>query len=284
MSTPIALLVALATALPAAAAAGDGVDEPPPVLLTRQLAEARGLAPGDLVRLAAAADGSGARLFRLAGTYEPLPDPMKITRTRHEARLHLPELLELARPAGALPSETVQSLNVALHDASRIPDVRRELERRVPGLVVAPARPGETEDNPFVALERFHQAIALVTVLGGTAFLFALMVMRADERREIVGILRLIGMSRRRVLAGVLGEGLVIAVAGALFGVAFSVLTEGLFNRFFQWRYDTALVFVRVTPSIALRSIAVAVPLGIAAGLVASFSLLRRETVELLRR
>jgi hypothetical protein len=55
-------------------------------------------------------------------------------------------------------------------------------------------------------------------------------------------------------------------------------------NRFFQWRYDTALVFVRVTRSIALQSIAVSVPLGILAGLVGSWTLLRRDVLALLGR
>ena len=52
---------------------------------------------------------------------------------------------------------------------------------------------------------------------------------------------------------------------------------EGSFNRFFQWRYDTALVFVHVTPKVALRSVLVAVPLGILASLLSTWSLLRRE-------
>ncbi len=60
--------------------------------------------------------------------------------------------------------------------------------------------------------------------------------------------------------------------------------SEGLFNRFFQWRYDTVLVFLRVTPSIAWRCVALAVPLGVLAGLVASWTLLRREILALLRR
>jgi hypothetical protein len=55
-------------------------------------------------------------------------------------------------------------------------------------------------------------------------------------------------------------------------------------NRFFQWRYDTTLVFVRVTLSIALRSIALSVPLGILAGVVGSWPLLRRDIVALVRR
>jgi putative ABC transport system permease protein len=257
----------------------------PSILLSRQLASSRGLVAGDVVRISASRDGSAARAFRLAGTYEPVPDPMKLTAERYEARLHLPHLLELTtNERAAVPAEAIQAINLALREGADAASVRRELGRRLPGLVVAPTRGGDAMTELFVVLERFHQAIAAVTVLGATAFLLALMIMRADERREVVGILRLIGMSRRRVLAGVLAEGLIIALAGALFGIAWAMLNEGLYNRFFQWRYDTTLVFVRVTPSIALRSVAIAVPLGLAAGLAASWTLLRRETVELLRR
>src|SRR5439155_7593986 len=112
----------------------------------------------------------------------------------------------------------------------------------------------------------------------------ALMVMRADERREVAGVLRLLGFSRRRVLQQALLEGLLIATAGALFGVAFSALTQGAVNAFFQWRYDTTLVFVRVTPGIAARCVALALPLGVMAGLLASWTLLRRPVLDLLRR
>jgi hypothetical protein len=75
-----------------------------------------------------------------------------------------------------------------------------------------------------------------------------------------------------------------IATAGATFGVLFALATEGAVNLFFQWRYDTALVFVRVTAGIAWRCVALAVPLGVLAGLVASWTLLRRDIVALLRR
>ena len=49
--------------------------------------------------------------------------------------------------------------------------------------------------------------------------------------------------------------------------VLLAALSETLINRFFQWRYDTALVFVRITPGVVLRSIVVAVPPTIAPGL-----------------
>ena len=81
-----------------------------------------------------------------------------------------------------------------------------------------------------------------------------------------------------------LAEGVVITLSGAVFGVLLSVLMQGGINQFFQWRYDTALVFVRVTPGVVLRSIAVSIPLGMAAILASSWSLLRREGMSLTRR
>ena len=80
--------------------------------------------------------------------------------------------------------------------------------------------PSGRGDDPFVVLDRFHWAIAIVTVAGSTAFLLALMVMRAEERREIIGILRLMGIPPRSILVEVLLEGLLIATAGAVFGIA----------------------------------------------------------------
>jgi cell division protein FtsX len=135
-----------------------------------------------------------------------------------------------------------------------------------------------------VVLERFHFAIAMITMIGSSAFLLALMVIRSEERRETAGILRLIGVPRKRILLEGFFEGLLIALAGTVFGVALALALEGVFNRFFQWYYDTALIFVAVRTTTILRCLAVALPLGIAAGLVASWVLLRREILALLRR
>src|SRR5262249_36038917 len=103
-------------------------------------------------------------------------------------------------------------------------------------------------------------------------------------RREIIGAMRLLGIRRRSLLVEVAVEGLVIAVAGAIAGMLIAVGCEGIVNRVFQARYDTTLVFLHVTPSIAVRSVALAVPLGIAAGVAASWTLLRRSILSLVRR
>jgi hypothetical protein len=79
-------------------------------------------------------------------------------------------------------------------------------------------------------------------------------------------------------------EGVLIAAVGSLFGLVLSLVSEGIINRFFQWRYDTALIFVRVTPEVAAICVAIAVPLGVSATVVASWALLRRNGLRLARR
>jgi ABC-type lipoprotein release transport system permease subunit len=264
---------------------GPADESPPGVLLSRQLVEQEHIRIGDVVTLALDARGDRATRFRVAGVYEPTPDPKKFPAKRLEARLHLPDLITLTADRNdPLSAESVSAVNLALVDPQEAARVVRVLETRAPGLIVESTAPSGRGDDPFAVLDRFHWAIAIVTVAGSTAFLLALMVIRADERREIIGILRLMGIPPRSILVEVLLEGFLIATAGAVFGTLIAVSAQGLVNAFFQWRYDTTLVFVRVTGSIVLRCIAFAVPLGIVAGLVASWTLLRRDVVSLIGR
>jgi len=268
----------------AAMACAIALDAAPDVLVSRQLAARAHLTVGETVTLAADADGARARTFRVAGIYEPTPDPMRFTAQRIEGRMHLPDLIALtADPHDPASTESVNTINVALAPGI---DARRfiaDLASQAPGVAGAPTARSRGDD-PFAVLDRFHLAISAVTVVGSTAFLLALMVIRAEERRDTIAILRMVGISRRSLLTSVAVEGLVIAIAGAIFGVALAFATEGLVNRIFQTRYDTALVFVRVTPALAWRAVAVAAPLGIAAGLAASWTLLRRNILSLFRR
>jgi ABC-type lipoprotein release transport system permease subunit len=108
--------------------------------------------------------------------------------------------------------------------------------------------------------------------------------MLVEERRPTVGVLRLIGLPVPRILVQLFVEGLLIAGLGAIFGIVLALASEHFINQFFQWRYDTALVFVRVTPKVAAICSAVAVPLGVTATVTASWALLRRNGLALARR
>ena len=275
----------LALLILAAAPAIDAQDRPPDILISRQLATSEGLAVGTVVRLATDAAGTGAREFRVAGIYEPTPDPSRLGAVPREVRLHLPDLLDLTRSPGTpAGTEYIAGINVALTDPADARAFSRDVNARMPGVVARPSSEAAGSAGPFRVLERFHLAIAVVTIVASTVFLLALTIMLVDERRETVGILRLIGLPVRRVLVQVLLEGLIVAGAGAAFGLVLAVLSEGLINAFFQWRYDTALVFVRITRDVALTSTAIAVPLGASATVVASWALLRRSGLRLARR
>lgn len=256
----------------------------PVVLLSRQLMRDAHLAVGDTVVFAADASGRQGASFRIAGVYEPTPDPMKFNIERFEARFHLDDLVQLTSdPRDPQAAEAVTAINVTLQNAAEMETFAADVGRRSVGLVARQTARARDND-PFAVLDRFHQAIAAVTVVGSTAFLLALMVIRAEERRETVGMLRLIGISRRSIVLEILVEGLLVAIAGAIFGVVLAAGAQYGINRFFQARYDTPLVFVRVTSSIAFRCLAVALPVGIVTGAAASWTLLRRPPSELMGR
>ena len=270
------LLPALSSAQPA---------PPPDILVSRQLAESESLSVGSVIRLSTDAAGTGAREFRIAGIYEPTPDPSRLGQVPRSVRLHLPDLLEMTRqadvPAGA---EYVSSVNVALVDPKDADRFAKDVNARLPGVLALPSGEAAGSAGPFRVLERFHLAIAVVTIIAATVFLLALSIMLVDERRETVGVLRLIGLPVRRILFQILLEGLLVASVGAVFGLILALLSEQLINQFFQWRYDTALVFVRITRDVALTCVAIAVPLGASATVVASWALLRRGGLRLARR
>jgi putative ABC transport system permease protein len=271
-------LLLTAVSLPAA-------DELPSILISRQLAETEHLGAGDVVRLSTSAEGSAPQQFRVAGVYEPTPDPARLGAVIREVQLHLPDLLNLTRKPGVLAgSEYVQTINVALVDPKDADAFSRDVTARMPGVQAQSATGAAESTGPFIVLRRFHLAIAIVTIIASTVFLLALTIMLVDERRAAVGVLRLIGLPSGRIIFQLFLEGVLIAFAGSAFGVVLSLVSQGLINRFFQWRYDTALVFVRITPEVASICVAIAVPLGVAATVVASWALLRRNGLRLARR
>ena len=281
--TVIRLIALIGWLLPATAGAQD--TQLPTVLVSRQLAESERLTVGSVVRLATDASGTRSQEFRVGGIYEPTPDPSRLGQVPRAVRLHLPDLLDMTRPVG-IPAgaEYISSVNVALVNPDDAHQFARDVDARLPGVVALPSGEAAGSAGPFRVLERFHLAIAIVTIVAATVFLLALTIMLVDERRETVGVLRLIGLPVRRILAQILLEGLMVAGVGAIFGLVLAVLSEQLINQFFQWRYDTALVFVRVTPKVAALCSAVAVPLGVTATVTASWALLRRNGLALARR
>jgi ABC-type lipoprotein release transport system permease subunit len=257
----------------------------PDVLVSRQLAESEHLSVGQIIRLSPHANGADPRPYRVAGIYEPTPDPERLGAVPRNVRMHLPDLLDITRlPTQVAGTEPVDGINIALAGSADADAFARDVNARMPGVGAVRADLAGNAAGTFTVLERFHYAIATVTILAATVFLLALTIMLVDERRETVGILRLIGLPVGRILTQILLEGLLVAAAGAVFGLLLALASQGLINRFFQWKYDTALLFVGITPRVAFLCVSIAVPLGAAATVVASWALLRRNGLRLVRR
>ena len=105
--------------------------QPPAILVSRQLLASEHLAIGDVVALSSDPKGAHPKEFRIAGVYEPIPDPARLGAAALEARLHLPDLMDLtADPADPVASESVRSINVKLAEASDAAAFARELAAR----------------------------------------------------------------------------------------------------------------------------------------------------------
>ena len=91
----------------------------PEILVSRQLAEAEGLAVGDIVRLAATATGSDAREFRIAGIYEPTADPQRLGAFRARSVYTCPDLLDLTRDPATPPAPNPLTASTSASAARR---------------------------------------------------------------------------------------------------------------------------------------------------------------------
>ncbi len=109
-------------------------------------------------------------------------------------------------------------------DAGSIDALRKRIESTIAGVAATPARDhvmGDTQIRLSKAMAWTTAAVALVL---GSVGMLNTMLMSIFERTREIGILRAVGWRRRRVLALILGEALVIAVIGTMLGVLLAVI------------------------------------------------------------
>ena len=121
-----------------------------------------------------------------------------------------------ADPSDSTPADSITSINVALVDPADAAAFSRDVSERLPTIAARPTNTPDDRTTTFVVVERFHLAIAIVTIVGSAVFLLALMAMTVEERRGTVGILRLLGFTRQRILIQVVAEGAVSGFASRI--------------------------------------------------------------------
>jgi putative ABC transport system permease protein len=262
-------LLLIAALLPAPRAAAQA--PLPGVLVERRLASAARLEVGDTVVARALAGKDAGRRFRVEGIFERPADPTRISRNSYEIRFHLADL-EAMLPV----HDRVDRFAVLLRPGASPDSAARWMEALAYGTrAYGSAELASQSSTTFRVISRFHRAIGIVTVLASGIFLLCVMIIRVDERRRDVGVMRLIGISRWTVFQAVVLEGVGIAAVGSVVGRVVGMGIAQIVNAYYASVYDTTLKFALLTPRIVLGAGALGVALGVGAGALAALRIVR---------
>jgi putative ABC transport system permease protein len=242
----------------------------PGLLIERRLAEAVPLAVGDTVRVRPLGE-EGERLFFVEGVFERAADPARIARNEFEMRFHLPDLEAM------LPTrDRVDRFALVLAPGAPADSAARWIETLAFGTRVYPtAQVAEEASATFRVISRFHRAIGVVTILASAIFLLCVMIIRVDERRTDMGMMRLIGVSRSTVFRAIVLEAVGIAVVGSAAGALLGIVISRIVNAYYMGFYDTTLRFALVTPRIVLLATVLGLVLGTVAGILSALRVVR---------
>ncbi|MBD3160732.1 MAG: FtsX-like permease family protein [Candidatus Eisenbacteria bacterium] len=255
-------------------------DSPPPVLVGRRVAARLGLATGDTVRISAESDAPDPEPFRVAGIYREAADPATVSRRYDTIRMQLPDLDRIAGLGGA-----VDRISVRLVDPSRAEETASLINEMAYGFEAHTAEElSEKASGTFVVIRRFHLAISIITIFGGGVFVAAIMLLKVEEMRRELGMLRLIGIGRGTILRALLVEALLLTLLGSAVAIGLGFGISVAVNAYYRAFYDTTLTFSRVTPGIIAVSVGISTLLGLLAGGLAALRLTRRSPLELLGR
>jgi len=248
----------------------------PDVAVERRMAAELGLRVGDTLRLGTAPDSLRLRV-RVAAIYEPAADPATVLRRELRIRMHLPDLAALlGRP------DRVDRFGVGLRPGASADSVAHALNQSAFGYRAYPSAQIASESSQtFRVVSRFHRAIAVITIVASAIFLLCIMLLKVEERRMDAAVMRFVGISRRTIFLALLLEAVVIAVLGAAAGVLVAWAAGTATNLYYQRLFDTTLVFSLVTPEIVRFSVALSLGLGLLAGALAAWRLVRTRPMVL---
>ncbi|WP_409949666.1 ABC transporter permease [Gemmatimonas sp.] len=249
------------------------------IAVDTRLAEDLGLVPGTIVRLSGVPGVPGDRV-EVAAVFERRADPAEIARREYRIRTHLDHLQSLLGlddrvdrfAVGAAPAVPVDSALARINHVAFGFRAHRSTDVAV------------QSSRTFRVVERFHRAIGLITVVASAVFLLCLLLLSVEERRRDIAALRLMGISRGTVVRAIVLEAALGSLIGSVLGAGVGWVASLLVNAHFQQVYRTPLLFALLTPEILAFATLTSLVLGIGAGALAAWRLVRTPPLTLLGR
>lgn len=186
------------------------------IVLPERVADRLGVGPLDPVWIGpGAAEPAGRRPTLVAGTY-----------SGEDGRA--PAFLDLAYAQALRRTTGFDRIEVTVADGIELDPLRNTLSTRVPGVRIEESGTLRAEGAELFSAFRLNLlALSAVSLLVAAFLVYASVRAALAARRQEIGLYRALGASRRRVGVLLLGEVLLMALAGAALGIPVGALAAG---------------------------------------------------------
>jgi ABC-type antimicrobial peptide transport system permease subunit len=174
----------------------------------------------------------------------------------------------------------VSLFQVKLRDPRQADLVRERIRARFSDVLVSLGTGAGQRQNMYALVEAFALGIGLIAALVGGMGMMNTIMMSVFERTREIGVLRALGWRRGRILRMILGESLVLSVAGGLLGMGLGVilvrlvaLSPGL----------SSMIVSEFSPQLFAQAGVIALALGAVAGIYPAWRAAQLQPVEALR-
>jgi ABC-type antimicrobial peptide transport system permease subunit len=233
-----------------------------PLLLGAAAAESLDKSVGDIIRV-------GDSAFRVVGIYETGK-----ALEEGAALLRMEDAQQMLEMQGK-----VSLFYIKVKDSSMSERLQARIERQYPDLKLSTTGELTAHNEEADSIRGMATGIAaLALIIGGLGMMNAQLMSVLERTREI-GVLRALGWGRGRVLAMILGESILIGLAGGLAGVALAwLLLVTLHNALAAFGVTTA-----VSLALLLQALLLVFSLGVVGGLYPAYRATLLQPVEALR-
>ncbi|MCO4099940.1 MAG: ABC transporter permease [Gemmatimonas sp.] len=249
------------------------------IAVDARMAEDLGLRPGSIVRLSGK-PGMPGDSVRVDAVFERKADPAEVARREYRIRTHVDHLQALLGL-----DDRVDRFAVGVPDSVSVDSAIARINHVAFGFRAHKSTDVAVQSSrTFRVVERFHKAIGLITVVASAVFLLCLLLLSVEERRRDIAALRLMGISQGTVVRAIVMEAALVSIIGSVIGAAIGWIASIIVNAHFQQVYRTPLLFALLTPEIFAFATLTSLVLGIGAGALAAWRLVRTPPLTLMGR
>ncbi len=181
-------------------------------------------------------------------------------------------------------SSLALSISKERRDSKSIEEITRSLSDRYPAYLVMNKndRLSELEEQSIIA-DMFYGAAGTVTLIIGLLFVACIMIMNIYDQQKWIGVLRAIGISKRRIFQRVFIETLILISIGVILGLVLGYFTASYTGDYLSTKYGWDEQITSFTPALVIRTVAYIMLIASIFALIPAFKATRVEIISAIR-